>query len=253
MAGFDGLSFAPRMVAGSFPHGDACLGTKCEAVQVRALGGVKDLLNRPAELYASINSVAGQSKFSRPFGYSEVDALMLKSAIDAPVILLRPARSPTAIFGRVSSFVVDTVKGLAFWPRAHIGIECLEGCPLLADGNPSAAVFSVFSGARIFAPLPHRMPSGVFWRLAHIMDIGFSRTHMLGTQTGTALSFAPARNSMPVHKVVVANRFPRAASTLASPMLIAFRIFFDYKKKPVFFAYHTHSYTALDGDTQGAF
>lgn len=68
-------------------------------------------------------------------------------------------RCPPAVFWAVTSVVVDTVKRLSGWPRAHVGQEVFKGLqPAIADRDASASVIAITLASRIRAPFQNALP-----------------------------------------------------------------------------------------------
>lgn len=75
--------------------------------------------------------------------------------------LLFASRPPAVAWG-VVFHAVDTIKGMAFGPNAHVIKECLEGrVPTIANANAFSSVARKACSPRIVTALLHLSPRGV--------------------------------------------------------------------------------------------
>lgn len=104
-----------------------------------------------------------------PFGYALRLTAKGQHMIRAAVLSLGLLRLPRAISWLVVAVIVFSIEGEARGLRAHIGKELLEGAPLLAHLDASAAVSVVLLAFGVVAALKHRCPhlvSAVFGGIA---------------------------------------------------------------------------------------
>jgi len=69
--------------------------------------------------------------------------------------------SPTAVFWRVGTIVIYTIKTCTFWARAEVVNKISHIVPTVANVNTSPAVSMVFSRAWFIAPRHHSVPRWV--------------------------------------------------------------------------------------------
>lgn len=98
--------------------------------------------------------------------YNEASA-GFRLATRAAIIGLFDGSSPSAIFGRIWTIIVDSVNTVLWgWSRPHVAVERSETFPCAADRNPSAAVVRVRRVAHGVASLTHADPDGVLGHTA---------------------------------------------------------------------------------------
>lgn len=82
----------------------------------------------------------------------------VKIALAGPVIALLLHRRPPAIIGRVIAITIDTIKGRAVWPLAHVREKISEVHPPRANRDSTSSVAFEVLMVRIEASLLHSMP-----------------------------------------------------------------------------------------------
>jgi len=65
---------------------------------------------------------------------------------------------PAAVFWRIWTVVIDSIKRESGWPLSHVYQEILKRFPSFAHRDSSAAVPLPFVRRFVFAPLPHFLP-----------------------------------------------------------------------------------------------
>jgi hypothetical protein len=107
----------------------------------------------------------------------------------ASIIRLNFTAGPTAVVGRVWSFIVDAVYRQPFRLISHVGVKVLERVnPAVADGNAPATVMPKIFVIWIQATLLHRSPDIVDFRACHSVRSEFKPyfSHSASTGNGPA-------------------------------------------------------------------
>jgi hypothetical protein len=77
---------------------------------------------------------------------------------------------PSAIFRRVASVIVYSIKCKAGRSRAHIRVEILKFLPTLANGYSSTAIILVLIVSLVFTSRAHAKPDDVLGGMTHSMS-----------------------------------------------------------------------------------
>lgn len=148
-------------------------------------------LNGPAQSHnALIDDMVGQSSFVGPLCNRLCLSIPRCVHAVAAVIGLHLWCGPLAVFGRIWSVVINTIKlMLGCWRLTHIGIEVLKSVPTWADRDTTTTVTEIGTIMQGLTAPYHPIPNTVNVRSCHAV-CGVLSTQEFGAPAATRFSRA---------------------------------------------------------------
>jgi len=125
---------------------------------VHPRGRCQRFFNAPAFAQPLAQRAIFDSRGGRPLRNSPAFAIEGQHGVSAPVVVLLADRCPSTIGRRVVAVVVDSVDGHAGRPFPHIGQECFESHPAVANRDASPAIAGEVRMAGVQASFLHCGP-----------------------------------------------------------------------------------------------
>lgn len=133
----------------------------------------------PSVTQTLLNKVNIAAKFPSPLGVCQRNPVMGNGCIPVPVIGLLMDRSPSTVFRRIVTVIVDSVYAVfGRWSFTHVrkeGREAVRAIPSDAHGYSASTVPMVVRSVCVGAALPHVAPNMIQRVVAFIVGDGYHR------------------------------------------------------------------------------
>ena len=132
----------------------------------------KYLFRRVTLVVSSAQRDVVDAGFVGPLGQRQILPIEDYALIAPSVVSLLFTSSPSAVFWRVVSVIIDSLQGIALRARTHISQKLAKSSPLLTNFDPPPAVAFISSGLGRHATPPHHGPCNVlrgsaWWGVFH--------------------------------------------------------------------------------------
>lgn len=163
-SGIFGRKFMPMfaMRPGLLPE-SICKTAHGKASKINLLVFGKDFARLPAKSKSAVDGIVMQPGFFGPLHNCFGHAFVSYADVAFSVVGLLFSRSPAAIIRAIAFRVINTLKGVAFGPLAHVFFKGGKIIPARTNFYTASAVSIIMRCIRVIAPRPHLQPYAINW------------------------------------------------------------------------------------------